>query len=887
MNSPYRFDLEKALASWRRTLTYNRAFTTEDLDELERHVRDQVAALRAQGLIEKEAFRRALREMGSYGEAEAEYRKVYWGKLKRQHRLKDELLWRLTMWKNYGTIALRNLRKQKGYTFINLSGLAIGLACSMLILLWVQDELSYDRFHEQGDQLYRVMVNNDLSDDQTVTWHTVPKPLAETLEAQYPEITHTVLMKGRQELLFAREDQVFREQGYFAGPAFFEIFSFPFLSGDPHTALDAPRNVVISERLARKYFGSVRQAGSSVLGQTIRIENQEEFTVTGVFEDIPQNSSLQFDYVLPIETLVQGNDGFESWGYSAFLLYVRLQEGADLARINDKIKNVINDQFEGDPTTTTFLHHFGTMYLYSDFKDGQLVVGGRIAYVRLFGFIALFLLLIASINFMNLTTARSAQRAREIGVRKAVGASKGTLMGQFLAESMLLTLLAFVLALGLVLLTLPVFNTLTGKGLTLDYLDLNILLVFLGIALGTGLVAGSYPALYLSSFNVIGVLRNTVNHHLGGVNLRKGLVVFQFAVSTLLILGTMTVSQQIDYMLTKDLGLDEENLLFMRLEGGLREQYDTFKQELLQQPGIADVTASSTNPLRVVNQTVAISWAGKDPESTNRFHYVNAHFDFAETMRMELVAGRDFSEDFSAGSVSFLINERAAEVMGLENPVGEQLLFWEKEGEIVGVVKDFHMTSLHAVIEPTIIRLSPNLPQMLFVRTEAGQTAEAIAGLEAVHKAFSPGYPFDFQFLDEKNAASYRSEIVVGKLSNYFAFLAILIAGLGLFGLAAFTAQQRTKEIGVRKVLGATVSNLVVLLSKDFIVLVLTAFVVTIPLSYFVMERWLNNFAYRIEIGAGIFVLTGALVVLMALLTVSYQAVKAALADPVKSLRYE
>ena len=788
------------------------------------------------------------------------------------------------MFRSYLKTAFRAFRRQKAYSFINVSGLAVGLACSLLIVLWMQDEVSYDRFHDEGDQLYRVM-RNYFSDDQIYTWTAIPKPLAQVLEDDYPEITDAVLMTWQETILLTTGDQAFREDGHHAGPAFFEIFSFPLLQGNPATVLADPHSIVLSESLARKLFGPDWQAEGAVLGQTIRMENRLDLTVTGVFEDVPATSTLRFDFVIPIEEFIERNGWVEHWGNSGLRLFVRLQEDADPEQVTAKIANVIKENHES-ADALLFLQPYTDIHLYSDFEDGQLV-GGRIEYVRMFGIVALFILLIASINFMNLSTARSARRAREIGVRKAVGATQRTLVGQFIGESVLTALLALVLGLMLVLLALPAFNELTNKSIAINFLDPMTWLTLLGLALLTGLLAGSYPAFYLSSFNVIGVLRGAVTRRPGAVGVRKGLVVFQFALSTLLIIGTLTVYTQIDYIRSKNLGMDRDNLLYLNLEGGIAEQYDAFKQELLQKPGITGVTTSSQNPLSVGSSTSDPTWDGKDPESEMLFHIINAHYDFIETMKMEMADGRIFSKAFATDSVNYVINEASARAMGMDNPVGQRLEFWGQEGEIIGVVKDFHMNSFYEPIEPTIIRLDPDNTWMLFVRTEAGKTQEALAGLEALYTTFNADYPFEYRFLDENYERTYRSEIVIGKLANFFAILAVFIACLGLFGLASYTAEQRAKEIGIRKVLGASVPNLVALLSREFIALVLVAFVLAIPAAYYLMNQWLSDFAYRVDLSWPTFLMAGLAALGIAWLTVSYQSIRAALANPVTALRTE
>ncbi|HMB89364.1 MAG TPA: ABC transporter permease, partial [Rhodothermales bacterium] len=723
--------------------------------------------------------------------------------------------------------------------------------------------------------------------DQTFTWSSLPMPVAQVMQEEYPEIEHTILISWSNEMLLRYSDQAFRENGHFVGPAFFEAFSYPFIQGDPTTALDDPGNIVISESLAEKFFGSNWETHETVLGQTITVAQQRDLKVAGVFEDVPSNSTLQFDFMIPADVFISENDWLEHWGNSSLRLFVQLRKEADAAVVSDKIKNILNDQYENAlATTDLFLQPVEDMHLYNDFEGGQLV-GGRIEYVRIFSIVALFIVLIACINFMNLATARSSQRAREIGVRKAVGATKPALIRQFIGESVLISMLALVLALGLVTLLLPSFNTLTEKSISLLQLDPTFWLLFLGIALITGLLAGSYPALYLASFNVIAVLRGTAVRRPGGGSVRKGLVVFQFAMSILLIVGTMTVYAQMEYIRNKNLGLDRENLISVVLEGSAAEQAETFEQALEKEPGIASATRSSQNPLSVGQSTSDPDWDGKPADSDVLFNIINSGYDFVETMKMELADGRTFSRDHATDSVGYLVNERAVATMGMTDPVGQRLTFWGQEGNIVGVVKDFHITSLYEEIEPTIIRFAPERATLIYVRTEPGRTQEAIANLEKVYTSFNPGYPFDYQFLDDQFEETYQAEAIMGKLANYFAVLAVFIACLGLFGLAAFTAEQRTKEIGIRKVLGAPIASLVLLLSREFTVLVLLAFVITAPLAYFLMEDWLQGFAYHTSLGVGIFALAGVAALVIAWLTVSYQSIRTALANPVDALRTE
>ena len=781
------------------------------------------------------------------------------------------------MIKNHLKVALRAFRRQKGYAVINMVGLAVGLASSFFILLWVNHAVQFDQFHENGDRLYRVM--RHVGPD---TWISMPKPLVDVLEADYPEVEHALLLSWERSPLLSVGEKTLREDARFAGPAFFEMFSFPLLEGDAATVLDDPASVAISASAAGRLFGA-DWAAQDVIGETIRVEERRDFTVTGVFQDIPEQSSIQADVVLSAADFIEQNSGWiESWSSSGSQLYVQLKDGTSHEAVNAKIASVINDR-EPQADATVFLKPYEEIYLYGEYDNGKLA-GGRIEFVRLFIVVAVFLLLIAAINFMNLATARSGQRAMEIGVRKAIGAGQATVAWQFLMEAVLLALGAFVLAVGLVVVLLSPFAELTGIGFSLETLDPRFLMAGVGIALAVGLLAGSYPALYLSSFRPVVALRGTFRQGRGTMRLRRGLVVFQFALSTLLIVGTLTVYLQMRYIQTKDLGVDRENVIMMTLEGPARAQYGSFQQELLQQPGIDEMALSNQNPMQIGNSTRDLVWDDKPDNFAVDFYVMEVSTGLVETLRMDMAAGRAFSPDLATDSNHVVINQRTAEIMGMPDPVGESISLWGREGVVIGVVEDFHMGSLHVPIEPTVMRLDDE-PGLLFVRTDPGQTAKAIASLEKLHSQYNPGYPFDYRFLDASYEETYQAEAVMGALMRLFAVVALFVAGLGLFGLMSFTAEQRRKEVGVRKVLGASVADLVALLTKDYIALVLVAFVISVPLAYLAGMRWLEGFEYRVGLGPGPFLLAGGLLIGFALVTVSSQALRAATADPVHALR--
>jgi len=719
----------------------------------------------------------------------------------------------------------------------------------------------------------------------TGTQSAMPKPLGDVLDEEYPEITHTVLMSWEMNMVLTYENQPFRFEGGYFGSDFFTVFKFPLIIGDAATALQDPESIAISESLAERYFGNDWRKRDDLLGKMFNIDHRLNVRLTAVFEEVPANSSLQFNFVLPMQEYIRNNDWVERWNNNGLRLFARLEKGVDAERVSVKIKDLIDqhvDAWESD----VFLQPLSDMYLWSDFENGTLV-GGRIDYVRTFLLVAVFIILIASINFMNLTTARSAQRSREIGVRKTVGSTRSLLAYQFIGESMVTAMMAFAVAMVLVFLLLPSFNQLTNKSVSISLLDQGLWLHFGGIALLTGLLAGSYPALYLSSFSVISFLRGTHSKKARGGGLRKGLVIFQFIMSIILIVGTLTVYRQLSYIHNKALGVDRENVVYLNFEGVIEKQYDAFKHKLLNGPGILNVAISNENPLAIGSNTIGVEWDGKLEGDNTLYSIIRAGYDLVETMRIELMEGRVFSPAYGTDSTNYIINEKAAAAMGMSDPIGQRLSLWNREGTIIGLVKDFHMRSFYEPIEPVIIALLPKQTSMLFIRIAAGQTAEVLSRLESVYKEFNPEYPFNYRFMDEQYEETYRSETVIGTLANIFAVLAILIACLGLFGLASFTAEQRCKEIGIRKVLGASVSNIVLLLSREFIFLVVGAYVVAVPFAYYIMSGWLEDFTFHTEISAGVLASTGVVSVLIALLNVSYQSIRAAMANPVVSLRSE
>jgi ABC-type antimicrobial peptide transport system permease subunit len=790
------------------------------------------------------------------------------------------------MIKNYFKTAWRNLLHNKTFSLINIFGLALGLTCSLVIMLWLKDELSKDKFHANGKRLFRVM-ENQYYEGHISTFSSTPGILAENIVKDIPEIEMASQILWEEQPLFTVGDKYDKEKGRYVEKDFLRMFSFKLVKGNPASALDRSDGVVISKKLADKYFKD-----EDPVGKMIRVDNKDNIMITGVLDEIPEASSLKFDFLMSFEQWRKKNDWAKEWGNNGPGCYVMLASNTTVDMVNAKIKNYIKTKNK-ESNVELFLQNYGESYLYSDWDNGKQN-GGRIEYVKIFSIVAIIILIIACINFMNLATARSLRRAREIGVRKVAGAGKPQLIGQFIGESLFVSFLAICFSLLMVALLLPSFNTLTEKHLSLNFADPSFLLILLGLTLVTGIISGSYPALFMSSLKPIVVLKGILKFKPGATYFRKGLVVFQFALSIVLILEMIVVYRQIDYIHNKNLGFMKENLLYMPLEGTLRKNFTAFKNELLGQPGIKYITCAGSNPLEVGSSTQGVRWPGKDTTRLILFSNNPVNYDYIKTMGIQMMEGRDFSPGYGLDTINYLVNEAAAKKIGYKDPVGKELTMWGDKGTIIGLMKDYHHNSLHVPIEPLILRLykpswigDGGLWGNIIIRTEKGKTRQAIAGMEKIFKQFNPGFPFRYYFTDDEIAKNYKAEYTVSKLSRYFAFLAIFISCLGLFGLVTFTAEQKTKEIGIRKVLGASVTGIVQMLSREFLKLILLAAVIAFPVAWWAMHRWLNDFAYRVDIGWWIFIIAGVAAILIALITISFQSIKAALANPVKSLRTE
>jgi len=791
------------------------------------------------------------------------------------------------MFKNYLKIAWRNMAKNKAHSLINVSGLAAGLVCSLLILLWVNDERNVDAFHQHKDRLFTVYQTLYDGHNANAVYGT-PGPLADELKKTIPEVEYASGWGFGGQHMFKSGNKLLKLDGNSAQPDFFKMFSYPLLEGNAENALNTPSSLAISRKMAVDFFGSPAAAA----GKTLRFDNRKDFTVSAVFEDLPANSSQHFEYLTNWFEFLQENPWATVMSNIGPGTYVQLKAGSDPALVNQKIAHFF-DRFHPDqpkdktaPPQLT-LQPYSEVYLHGNFVNGK-VAGGRIGYVNLFSIVAVFILLIACINFMNLATARSLKRAKEIGVRKVAGALRSSLIQQFIIESLWVTFLAVLIALGLLVFLLPMFNQLTGKQIGWPFHEWSFWLELAAVTISTGLLSGSYPALFLSSFKPVKVLKGTFKMGGGAGMFRKGLVVFQFVLSVILIISTLMVSRQVNYLQSVNLGYDRENLVYIPLEGKLGSQYEVFKQEALKMPGIQSVTLTSSTPTLIRQSDAAIDWTGAGPNHNVQFTYTYAGYDFTKALKLTLVDGRDFSREFPSDSAGFLINQSALKLIGYKNPIGKRLKFRGREGHIIGVLKDFHFSSLHDPIEPLVVPFGENLTSgSALVRTLPGQTKQAITSLGTLCKQLNPDFSFSYAFSDEEYNKLYKNEQLVGNLADSFAVLAIFISCLGLLGLAMFTAEQRTKEIGIRKVLGAGVGSLFGLLTAEFLKLILIALLIGSPLAWYALNKWLESFAYHAVVQWWLFALSAGLIVLTAMATVSFQAIKSAVANPIKSLRSE
>lgn len=777
------------------------------------------------------------------------------------------------------------MKKHKSFSFINITGLAIGMACFMIIMLWVQDEFSYDKFHEKADHIYRVAWK--VSGDEKYSVAT-PAPLADVLKDECPEIINSTRLYMPQDILFKYKEQQFEEKVFFADSRFFEIFTFPFIHGNPETALDEPSSIICTEDMAKKYFPEENPIGNVL---TLKLSDMEEYDliVTGIIKNIPRNSHLQTNSFISLNfwTILRNRNHWSDYYTKTYLL---IRENQKIEPVKENIGKCIqkymNEGRQANPQV--FLQPLKKVHLYSDFL-WDISGHGDIKYVYLFSVIALFILIIACINFMNLSTARSIKRAREIGLRKVVGANRIKIIFQFLGESFFYILFAFIISIILVEMFLPHLGEWTGKKLAVDYFNGRFITGAIVIGFLTGMIAAGYPAFFLSSFEPVKTLKQNRNAASKGNILRKMLIALQFSLSIIIIIGSMVVSNQLTYIRNANLGYNKENLISIRMRDGMGVKYETVKRDLMQNPNVISATANEFGNIQGTN---SISWEGKKANENVNVQVYRVDYDFLKTVNVEMMKGRFYSKEFTTDATeAYVINEAAVKAMDIKSPIGKQFQLWGYRGKIIGVIKDFHFKSLHDEIEPLI--LWPNTEknfgnfEHLTVRIKSDDIFNTIRSIENIWKKHSPDYPFEYQFFDETIDTQYRFEQRVSKIFNMFTVLAIFISCMGLLGLVCLFTEQKTKEIGVRKVLGATDSGIVVMLSKDFAKWILLANIIAWPIAFYAMNKWLQNFAYRIDLTIWPFLLSALLALLIALFTVSWQAVRAARANPVESLRYE
>lgn len=795
------------------------------------------------------------------------------------------------MLKNLFKIALRNILKEKGYSIINILGLTIGITCSMFLGLYIMDELSYDRYHKNADNIYRV-VSSIKEPDNAFTWAVAQIPMAEELRQNYPDVVNAVRFFGLGRNLYKYEDKSFYEEDvYLADSTVFDMFSYNFIAGDPKTALDEPYSIVITESMANKYFGT-----TDCLGKSLTDQDNDQLKITGVIKDVPANSHFTFDGLISRNSAPQFRG---SWGNFGVFTYIQLPKGYDPGSFQgnfDKIvKEHVNPIFEQYKISINYeLQRITDIHLYSKIQD-EAEEGGDISYIYIFAAVAIFMLIIASINYMNLATARSTQRAKEVGVRKVMGAGKKQLISQFIVESVVMAMIAVVASIILIYALLPAFNNLANKQIGFEFLlQGRVIIALVAVMLIVGIIGGSYPAFYLSGFNPVNVLKGKLAVKGGSAILRKSLVVLQFGISIFMLISTLVVFDQLKFLMSKDLGFDKEQVMrFEMPDQQMRTTYNGLRQQLLDNPKVVNVASASTSPGSNVGKVIFNVETEDGQMSERGIDFYIADFDFVDAMGMTIAEGRNFSRDILSDTLlSVLVNESMVGRMGWTDPLGKKFDIPQQGGvvtkQVVGVIKDYHQNSLYDEIEPLMVMYGKN-NYFAYAKLKTDNIAETVKEVEAVWNEIYPNKPFEYSFLDQDFASQYASDKRRGDIFTIFSSLTIAIACLGLLGLTAFTTERRTKEIGIRKVIGASVNSIVVLISREFVVLVLIATGIAFPVAWYFMDSWLEAFAYRIELKNEIptFILSAALALLIIFLTISYHTVKAATSNPVNALKDE
>lgn len=787
---------------------------------------------------------------------------------------------RSPMLKNYFKIAWRSLLKDKQFTILNVFGLSAGLACSLLIFLWVIDEISFDKFFKNDERLYKLMERHNFNGSFADVEESSAK-LSEVVKQSIPEVQYaSAIAPARwfaQHTLSAKDKNI-KANVQYAERDYFNIFSFDLVAGNRTNVLTTSNSIVLSDELALKLFGSTQ----NILGEQVQFDHDTTFYVSGVFKKMPTNSSQQFDFVLSLDYFKKFKKWINTWAGAGPQVFVLLKEETSIDAFNKKVENIITAN-TGDTTRKVFATKYSDGYLYNHSGDNA-GSGQRIEYVKLFSALAIFIMIIACINFMNLSTAKAGRRLKEVGVKKVIGANRKHLVMQFLVESIVLTAMAMIIAVGLAFLLLPEFNQLTGKSISFDF-NWKMGVAIAAITLVTGFLAGSYPALYISGFSPLAILKDKLSTSFAEIISRKGLVVFQFTLSSVMIVAVIVVYQQVQFIRNTNVGYNKENILRFAAEGNLLTNQENFLSELRKIPGVINASNTFANIIGR-KYSMGLDWPGRNPNETVYFEVFSVGYNFIETMNMKLNEGRDFSTGFGADSSAVILNETAVKVMNLKDPIGSNVKFYDKVMQVIGVVKDFHFESMHEPIKPLFMHLYHGEGSIV-ARVNAENQKATLAAIEQLYEKYNPGFPFTFNFLDEAYQKLYETETRIAMLSAYFAGLAIIISCLGLFGLAAFTAQKRRKEIGIRKVIGASSASITTMLSKDFLKLIAVALLIAFPLSWWMMNNWLQGYTYRINLSPGVFIITGGLVLIITIIAISFQAIKAATANPVKNLRIE
>ncbi len=785
---------------------------------------------------------------------------------------------------NYLKTSLRNIKRHKIYTGITTVGLALGITCCLLIMLWIQDELSFDRFHAHAGDIHRVLQEQNFTDHHEIRALT-PPPLGPALMSDFPEVlrfSRYTRFVGDVSLAYG-EHGFYESGGGYVDPEFFSIFSFPFLSGDPETALSGIFSIIMTEETASKYFKN-----EDPIGKNVRLENICDLTVTGIIENVPENSHLDFDFLVPLSLLEKWGTDLTDWEAYPHSTYIQLQPGTDTDALTEKISGYLKT-IDADSRDRLLLQSLTRIHLHSHFAWDIHAVLGNFRYISIMSLIAIFILLLACINFINLTTARSMNRAMEVGIRKVLGGDRRDLIRQFFCETFVLTLSASLAALLLIELSLPAFNRFTGKHLNFHSWNPDLILGSVILIVITGFLAGAYPALFLASFSPIHVLKRLGPRMPGrSLRIRNGLVVFQFVLAVGLLICTLTVFNQLRYIRTRQMNDARNPVVAIQSRGGMIRHFASFKQELLRHPEILSVSAVSQLIHATPMTSENVDWQGKNLEANQSLSALFVNFDYLETMGLELKSGRDFSRERPTDATrAFILNEQAAKLLEWESPLDKEFAMGDRRGTIIGIVKDYHFDSLHHKINPLVLQVRPRECRYLLIKIKGDRIPQGIATLGTAWKRFIPHFPFDYRFRNENVAAMYRNEIRLGRMFIVFTVLAIAICCLGLFGLAAFMTEQRSKEIGIRKILGATSGRIVLMFTAAFSKWIFIANLIAWPLAYFAMQRWLRNFAYHTSLDIASFFIAAATAFIVALITVSFQTIKAAASDPVNSLRYE